>query len=110
MGKSTKKQQRAKKHREWAKHYKSLLEIQGSGGCCAICGNPPKEGGRRLHLDSDHKTESLRGAICGNCNRRLKYYLTVEWLRDAADYLEDPPLAGIDLSELDVSADSESMA
>ena len=95
----SKKQQRAKLHREWRKHYEYLLEFQDSGGCCAICGKPPREGGRRLAIDSDHKTESLRGLLCGNCNRRLKFYLTVEWLRDAANYLESPPLAGIDFPD-----------
>ena len=39
--------------------YDELLELQG--GRCALCGNPPKEGGRRLNIDHDHKTLELRG-------------------------------------------------
>lgn len=47
--------------------YAARLEEQG--GVCAICGNPPKEGGRALHVDHDHKTGDVRGLLCHYCNR-----------------------------------------
>lgn len=62
-----------------------LLE---QGGVCAICGNPPKEGGRRLHVDHDHRTGKVRGLLCFRCNRFLPSFATAEWLRRAAAYVE----------------------
>lgn len=47
--------------------YAALLE--GQSGVCAICGNPPKEGGRALHVDHDHRTGEVRGLLCHYCNR-----------------------------------------
>lgn len=61
-----------------------LLE---QGGVCAICGNPPKEGGRRLHVDHDHRTGAVRGLLCFRCNRMLPTYVTMDWLTSAWQYL-----------------------
>ena len=69
--------------------YDALLAIQG--GVCALCGNPPKEGGRRLNIDHDHKTLELRGLCCFRCNRALPDYVDAAWLRRAAEYLENLP-------------------
>jgi hypothetical protein len=69
--------------------YDALLAIQG--GVCALCGNPPKEGGRRLNIDHDHKTLELRGLCCFRCNRALPEHVDAAWLRRAAEYLENPP-------------------
>lgn len=69
--------------------YDELLAIQG--GVCALCGNPPKEGGRRLHVDHDHKTLELRGLLCFRCNRALPEHVTPVWLELAAGYLRVPP-------------------
>lgn len=91
----TKKQKRAALHREWRKNYEDYLRIQGLGERCAICKKPPKPGGRKLAIDSDHKTDLPRGLLCGTCNRRLKFYLKPKWLRAAAEYLENPPLKDI---------------
>jgi hypothetical protein len=67
--------------------YDAMLAAQG--GVCAICGRPPKPGGRRFHKDHDHKTGRLRGLLCFTCNRYiLGKYATVAKLRAAADYLE----------------------
>jgi len=67
--------------------YERLLAAQG--GVCAICKRPPKQGGRRLHVDHDHSTGSVRGLLCFICNRYiLGKYATVAKLRAAADYLE----------------------
>jgi hypothetical protein len=49
--------------------YAALFSEQG--GVCAICGNPPKEGGRALHVDHNHKTGEVRGLLCHYCNRFL---------------------------------------
>src|SRR5437867_4106703 len=94
--KPTKKAQRAKLHKAWRKDYETFVEIQGLGECCAICKRSPKPGGRRLAIDSDHRTNTPRGLLCGQCNRRLRYYLTSSWLRKAADYLDNPPLRDLE--------------
>jgi hypothetical protein len=67
--------------------YDDVLAKQG--GVCAICQKPPKPGGRRLHMDHDHKTLQLRGLLCFRCNRALPDYVTVEWLERAAAYLRE---------------------
>jgi hypothetical protein len=65
--------------------YNRLLEAQG--GVCAICGGKPKT--RRLHVDHDHKSGTVRGLLCFTCNRHvLGKYATPAKLRAAADYLE----------------------
>jgi len=67
--------------------YAAMLERQA--GVCAICRRPPKVGGRRLHVDHDHRTGRVRGLLCFTCNRYiLGKYATVAKLRAAADYLE----------------------
>ena len=37
-------------------------------GCCAICGRHQTELTRRLVIDHCHKTNKLRGLLCGLCN------------------------------------------
>ncbi|MVO87406.1 hypothetical protein GPA10_22230 [Streptomyces sp. p1417] len=68
--------------------YQALMEYQG--GVCAIC----RESRRyRLDVDHDHKTGLVRGLTCRLCNRGIlpKSRDNPETLRNAADYLEDPP-------------------
>lgn len=72
------------------KLYDQLVAEQG-GETCAICGNAPVS--RRLDIDHDHKTMRVRGLLCHRCNRKLPYDATVEWLRAALVYLENPPIA-----------------
>lgn len=67
--------------------YEDLLELQEGG--CAICGRPPGE--RRLDMDHDHRSMTIRGLLCTTCNRRLTGRVTIGWLISAADYLEHPP-------------------
>jgi len=69
--------------------YDQLLASQN--GVCAICGTPPKLGGRRLDVDHDHKTKKVRGALCNRCNRGLPWFSdNPDRLRAAADYLDQP--------------------
>lgn len=65
--------------------YDDLLAMQGGG--CAICGRKPSER-RRLDMDHDHKLMFIRGLLCVRCNRALAHWITSEWLRAAADYLD----------------------
>lgn len=69
--------------------YDELLALQGGG--CAICGRPAKT--RRLDLDHDHRTMTVRGLLCHRCNRGLPSWVTVDWLLDAMQYLAAPPAA-----------------
>lgn len=63
--------------------YETMLARQGGG--CAICGNPPKT--RRLDVDHDHTTGTVRGLLCHRCNRALAGWVTPHWLREAYMYL-----------------------
>lgn len=72
-------------------HYEWLLNVQG--GVCAICGNPPKPGGKRLNIDHSHSGLYVRGLLCHRCNRVLwAGGDRVEWMRKAIRYLEQPPV------------------
>lgn len=81
------------KHRDLLKrarpHYESMLATQN--GVCAICGRLPSEK-RKLDMDHDHKEMFIRGLLCVRCNRALPSWMTAEWLRKAADYLERAPV------------------
>jgi len=58
------------------------------GEVCGICGAPPKS--RKLDRDHAHEGDGIRrGLLCAfPCNTGLKDWMTPEWLRAAADYLE----------------------
>jgi hypothetical protein len=67
-------------------------------GVCAICGSPPT--GTRSHgllaIDHCHDTLKIRGLLCNNCNNGLgRFKDNPDSLRKAADYLENPPVNGI---------------
>jgi hypothetical protein len=64
--------------------YESLVERYGEQ--CGICGAGPKT--RRLHRDHDHSTGRVRGLLCFRCNAVLRGYMTADWLRSAAAYLD----------------------
>jgi hypothetical protein len=66
-------------------NYEMYVEWNG-GEHCGICGKVSN--GRRLDRDHDHKTGKPRGLLCWSCNRQLRSWATVEWLRSAAAYLE----------------------
>lgn len=68
-----------------AEEYDRVLKFQG--GVCAITGLPAK----KIVLDHDHKNGKLRGLIDWRINRALEVFKdNPEWLRRAADYLENP--------------------
>lgn len=48
--------------------------LDEQGGVCAICRRPPTGQGRNaqtLHVDHCHKTNKVRGLLCGACNTAL---------------------------------------
>jgi hypothetical protein len=89
----------AANRRRWSlqRHFNLTLEdydaiLQHQGGCCFICGNPPKEDGRRLAVDHDHKTGLVRGLLCWGCNAALgKFRDDPERIMRAAQYVQEPP-------------------
>ena len=81
---TTRKQIHARVRRQASKHYDEMLASQD--GHCALC--PAVQGERRLHIDHDHKTLVVRGLLCFRCNAALRSYLTADWMRRAADYLD----------------------
>ena len=67
--------------------YEEYVFLNG-GEFCGICGRPPKPG-KRLQRDHDHRGDGHpRGLLCFACNRWLRGFMTVEWLRKAIVYLE----------------------
>jgi recombination endonuclease VII len=65
---------------------KKLLQLQG--GKCAICQRPPKT--RRLHIDHDHRTKRVRGALCFGCNRYCVSKNDAESAYRVWNYLDSP--------------------
>ena len=51
------------------KHTREQL-VEAQGHLCAICGAPIVEG-QIVHLDHNHKTGAIRGALHGVCNMLL---------------------------------------
>jgi hypothetical protein len=81
------KSQLAKKYGLTPDDYDVLLAAHG--GRCWICLKEPKPGGRRLHVDHDHRTKRVRGILCWKCNTGLANFNDSRGImRKAADYLE----------------------
>ena len=57
------------------------------GETCGICGRGPSQR-RRLDRDHCHASGRSRGLLCARCNRALPNWVTPEWCRAAAIYLE----------------------
>lgn len=68
--------------------YEAMLAAQG--GRCPLCLRTPSPD-RKFDIDHDHATLRVRGLLDHRCNRSLHSWMTPEWLRAAADYLEHPP-------------------
>lgn len=59
------------------------------GGNCWICETPPNG---RLHVDHCHKTDAVRGLLCGPCNRMIGFAKDrPAVLERAILYLKNPP-------------------
>ena len=67
--------------------YDRYVELTGADRC-SICLRERSEKDRRFDRDHDHRTGRPRGLLCHKCNRALASWVTPEWLRAAADYLE----------------------
>lgn len=90
-------QQKARAHKYYEAHlsvrkygitkaaYDQLLEQQN--GVCAVCNE--NRGNKRLNVDHDHATDTIRGLLCHKCNLALGHMEdNPEWLRELADYVE----------------------
>jgi hypothetical protein len=66
--------------------YEEFIRLNG-GDFCAICEREPSAV-RRLDRDHCHATGKPRGLLCARCNRALPRWMTAEWLRKAAEYVE----------------------
>jgi hypothetical protein len=82
---------RIPKHREiMAVPYERWVEQFGE--VCGICGAKPAKG-RKLNRDHSHREPyGARGVLCQRCNRYLPYFATVDWLLNAAKYLDRDPI------------------
>lgn len=69
-----------------AADYDKLLEQQG--GVCRIC-TLPCSTGKRLAVDHDHETGTIRGLLCRRCNRGLGHFPSLYLLRCALSYMEN---------------------
>jgi hypothetical protein len=67
--------------------FDSLLKLQNH--CCAICMSPTPRGRGTFHVDHCHKTGTVRGLLCHDCNTGIgKFGDNVKMLQKAIDYLE----------------------
>jgi hypothetical protein len=82
------------------KEFESMLAAQG--GVCLGCGtNSPGEGFSQWHVDHDHKTNVVRGILCGTCNWALGNTRDrPATLRRLAAYLESPRVLSLSLEEV----------
>lgn len=73
-----------------AEEYWRIYEFQD--GKCYIC-HRATGATKRLAVDHDHKTDEVRGLLCGPCNQGVLGHLhsSIEALQRAIDYLQDPP-------------------
>jgi len=64
------------------------LMIKNQNNRCIICGNPfttPKH----THIDHDHKTGSVRGVLCSNCNTGIGFFReNIDIMISAIKYLD----------------------
>lgn len=70
----------------------ALLALQR--GKCAICRTRPRS--KALAMDHDHQSLDARGYLCKSCNHDLlgAAHDSLEILRNAVYYLENPPTSG----------------
>lgn len=69
-------------------------KLKEQGGVCEICGQPEKQGSRRLGeivklaVDHSHVTQKVRGLLCSGCNAKLGALDQDDWMQKARTYLE----------------------
>ena len=72
---------------------KEIQELMNkSMGCCSICNESliTPESRISYHVDHDHKTDKVRGLLCGSCNRGLGQFRdSIEVLKNAIKYLQE---------------------
>lgn len=67
--------------------YDNMLFLQNYS--CAICLRPRDELKKDLAVDHDHETNTIRGLLCGKCNKGLGLFRdSSSLLKDAATYIE----------------------
>lgn len=80
---------KAKMRSYWRRTYgltqEDVLELKfGQGGVCALCRERPAK-----HVDHDHRTGKVRGALCFQCNAALgQFQDRIELLNAAVGYLQ----------------------
>lgn len=75
-----------------SEEYEAVLAYQN--GRCAITGRLPAT--LSLAIDHDHRTGLIRGLLGNQANKGLALFQdNPEWLRRAADYLENPPVTTV---------------
>lgn len=67
--------------------YEDYITVNG-GDFCFLCHRERADGDRHFDRDHDHRTGQPRGLLCHRCNRALASWVTPQWLRRAAYYLE----------------------
>ncbi len=69
--------------------YDEMLEAQN--GACAICGTKePGSKRKHFHVDHCHRTNKIRGLLCGNCNLGMgNLQDDIEILIRAIEYLRE---------------------
>jgi hypothetical protein len=66
-----------------------VLAIVLRQGGCGVCRRKTPDGAGWWHVDHDHKTNKVRGVLCGTCNTGLgKLGDSTDRLRAALKYLE----------------------
>jgi len=69
------------------KEYESMLELQNNK--CKICRTDQSKLKKKMYVDHNHKTKTVRGLLCDRCNRGLGYFLdSIVLLRNAIEYLD----------------------
>jgi len=66
--------------------------LKDQDGVCAICHEPPKNGGKPLFVDHNHTTGQIRGLLCARCNQLIGWLeVDPEIRQKAAGYLHATP-------------------
>lgn len=74
--------------------YEAMEKAQG--GRCAICGRSPRDRYKRLQVDHDHQTGSVRALLCHTCNYGIGIFSDdPKWLDAAVKYLERYRVSGV---------------